>query len=82
MAKKVKENVSPLPPSKKVKTMRFVDALEMVIDGKKITRLEWSDESEYGFMMNSILSIHRGGKVHNWIVSEGDLLAVDWVVIQ
>ena len=74
--------VSPKPlPSKKV-TVDFPKAIAEVIKGKKITRLEWGNKKEYGFLNADILSLHKSdGKNYQWIVNDGDLLAKDWVVI-
>ena len=73
---------SPLPPTGKkvVIEMSFSDALYAVVAGKRVTRLEWDNTNEYGILDGTYLKIHRGGKLHNWIVSEGDILALDWVV--
>jgi hypothetical protein len=32
-------------------------------------------------MNNGFLMLHRNGKWHTWIVSEGDMLGQDWVVL-
>lgn len=61
--------------------MSFSRAIESLIGGKKIRRAEWSDEQEYCLLENNYLSIHRNGKFHAWIISEGDLMAKDWMVI-
>jgi len=78
-----KKSQSPLPP-KKVRVqiqLSFYDALKELISGKKMTRLEWGDVTEYGFIEGTYLKIHKGGKIHNWIVSEGDIQATDWVIM-
>lgn len=54
----------------------------MLIGGGKIRRVEWNDADEYCLLKDSYLMIHRGGKFHTWIVSEGDLLASDWVIVK
>lgn len=74
-----KDSQSPVPARKPIE-MSFNDAIKAVMGGKKIRRLEWSDEDEYGVLRDSYLMIHRNKKFHTWIVSEGDLLAIDWVV--
>ncbi len=75
---------SPIPsavPSGEDKKCSFYEALSYLPEGKRIRRLEWSDEEEYGLLKDSFLQIHRNGTFHNWIVSEGDMLALDWVVL-
>lgn len=62
-------------------TMNFFEALKEVAAGNKITRLEWENASIYGFMKSERLHIHLAdGKDHQWIVSEGDMAGVDWIV--
>lgn len=73
---------SPLPSrNKKKEELSFPEALSVLIGGKKIRRLEWNEEEEYGLLKDSFLMIHRNDKFHTWIVSEGDLLAIDWVIV-
>jgi len=74
---------SPLPPiiNKNEKEFSFPDAIKALIGGEKIRRLEWVDEQEYCLLKDNFLAIHRNDKFHSWIVSEGDLLAQDWVIV-
>lgn len=77
-----KKNLSPLPKKQaNLNLLTFPQALNKVIDGKTITRVEWEDKEEYGLLRNSFLEIHTKGKFHQWIVSEGDLIAIDWYVL-
>ena len=62
-------------------TMSFGDAMGEILNKKKITRVEWNDSQEYGFLKDEILSVHTKGKDHRWLVSEADMIAIDWVVI-
>ncbi len=72
---------SPVPPKKKVETgMSFPDAMKLLCSGQKIRRSEWADETEHGLLKDSFVMIFRNGKHHTWILSEGDVLATDWVV--
>ena len=73
-------NQSPII-TKTAKPMTFPDAIKAVIGGSKITRLEWGNIDEYGFVKDEKLSIHTKGKDHTWIVSAGDMKNNDWVVI-
>ena len=79
----MKKNLSPLPnKEKKQDTMDFVEAINQIKIGKKVRRLEWTDEKEYGLLKDTFLMIHRQDKFHQWIVSEGDMMAIDWVIIK
>ena len=77
------ESASPLPQGKKFekKVVGFPEAIAALIGGAKIRREEWSDAGEFGLLKDSFLMIHRNDKLHNWIVSEGDMLALDWIII-
>ncbi len=64
------------------KKMNFSTAIREVIDGKKITRLEWKDKNIYGFLKDGYLSLHKiDDKIYQWVVSDGDLLGNDWIVV-
>lgn len=72
---------SPLPQKSPVITMNFPAAMQAVIDGKKVTRLEWNSE-DYGFLKGEYLMIKIKGEEHQWVVRDGDILAEDWIVVQ
>jgi hypothetical protein len=62
--------------------LSFPQAIEAVIIGKKIHKLEWKDRGIYGFLNNQILSLHKeDGKNYQWILNDGDLLGDDWIVL-
>lgn len=61
--------------------MNFTEALNKICDGQKVTRKEWDNKEEYGFLHEDRLRIHIKGKIHDWIVSYGDLLGEDWEVV-
>lgn len=76
---------SPLPKKIEVKDldpmMTFPESMEAVIDGKKVTRKEWEDMDSYGIMKDGFLVIHRDKKDFQWLVSEADMVAKDYIVI-
>lgn len=62
--------------------MNIHDAIREMLHGKKVTRVEWGDRECYGFMNQEVLSLHKSdGKNYQWIISEGDLLGKDWIVV-
>ena len=63
------------------KQENFYGALMDMVDGKKVTKLEWDNKEEYGFMKDEILSIHRNGKDHGWLVSLADISGEDWYAL-
>lgn len=69
-------------PSPKVEpTMNFFTALKAVLNGKIITKLEWDNTEIYGLLRNAQLQLHKPDGFHVWIISEGDMLGEDWVII-
>ena len=74
-------NASPVIKKGTVQTMNFTDAIMKVADGKKISRLIWSSNDEYGFIKDSYLHIHTKGQDNIWKVNDGDILAEDWVLL-
>lgn len=75
---------SPVPSSANSKPdgLRFPEAIQAVMNGKKVRRVEWADAEEYCLLKDNFLTIHRNEKFHTWIVSEGDMLSTDWVIIK
>jgi hypothetical protein len=62
--------------------MDFMDALRMVVNGEKITRVGWDNPNIYLLLHEGFLCIARNGLVSRLMVSSGDLMGVDWVVVQ
>ena len=63
------------------KQENFFGALMDMVAGKKITKVEWDNVEEYGFMKDEILHIHRNGKDHGWLVSRADIEGEDFFAI-
>lgn len=81
---------SPIIKKSIIPTMTFPDAMAKVIEGKKVSRLEWNDQLEYGYLKDGLLLIRtqdvdKQGKAmyndHKWMVSDGDMLNNDWIVV-
>jgi len=69
-------------PFRLSETMTFGKAIMEVLDGGRIHKLEWEDKEYYGFLDNAVLTIHKpDGKVFVWMVSEGDIVGNDWIVL-
>lgn len=77
----LKKYTSPVPKKKAERMFTFGEAMELVKDGKKITKLEWGTNEEYGFLKDGYLMIFRSNKFFIWQVSDGDLLGTDWVIV-
>lgn len=63
--------------------MDFSVAIRQVVDGKKITRVDWAKPEVFVFLNGGILSLKgEDGLNHQWIISEEDLQAFDWVLAE
>lgn len=72
---------TPAPPS--LDELTFYDALREVAAGKKITRTAWSDPTVCLFLHGGALHLRKAdGTLHTLIVQDGDLEAIDWVVVR
>ena len=78
------QNVSQSPtPSRKAETlMDFPSAISAVVNGARISKLEWNDPECFGMLRDGFLMLRRDGQWHQWIVNDGDLLGQDWVVVE
>lgn len=64
------------------KDFDFYKALDlMFISQKRITKRSWSNPDEYGIVIDGRLKIHRNGKDFDWILTDGDILGVDYYVL-
>lgn len=60
----------------------FPTAIEKVMDGEKITRLEWKSKEDYGVLKDGKLMLHKAnGELAAWWISDGDLWGKDWVCL-
>lgn len=82
------ESASPLPVEKTEDEPRrvpiqitFGRALDMVLDGHKLTRRAWDDANVYIYMSEGKLCLYQN-TVHTLIVSEGDMRGEDWVIVE
>lgn len=75
------KSVSPTGKANKYVPLSFYDALREVVKGKRVTKLEWANKDEYGFLRAELLHIHRNGADHLWTVSLADMNGDDYVVL-
>jgi hypothetical protein len=64
------------------KEMGFTGAIEKIILGKKLTRVEWRNMGTYIVLHEGILKIKKSDGFHPLLVSEGDLRGDDWIVVE
>lgn len=64
--------------------MTFVGALNKLLKGSKVRRLDWKDEGIYLIIDGSSLMIYltKDNLLHPLTVSTGDILGKDWVVVE
>jgi hypothetical protein len=74
--------LSPVSNVQSGKPMGFAEAIQAIIDRKKITKLEWDNPTFYGQLRDGYLMIHLADGWHRWLVSDGDLMGVDWVILR
>ena len=67
------------------KELNFTEALGQILEGHRITKLEWGDKRAYGYLKDGLLQIHKAGEsseiFHPWILNDGDLVGLDWIVL-
>jgi hypothetical protein len=62
--------------------MNFSSAIQKVIDGGRITKLEWNNRDVYLFIHEGMLKIKKeDGVTCPLLVQEADLVGIDWVVV-
>jgi hypothetical protein len=62
--------------------MTFPQAMERVVSGKRVTRIEWYNKTIFVELLNGFLSIKQPTGYHQLIVSEGDMRGEDWIVVE
>ena len=67
------------------KTYKFSEVVEALIAGRRIKRVYWSQNPEhvktYGLIKDKKLMLSMKDQYHVWILSDEDLMADDWVLI-
>lgn len=61
--------------------MTFPQAIEEVINGKRVTKAAWDDSNIYLELKGEYLIIHKEDSDHSIILRDGDLLGTDWMVV-
>jgi len=62
--------------------MHFDAAMKMVVEGKKVKRLEWPKDGTYLAMKDAQVCIFKpeDKQMHPLILTDGDILGTDWVL--
>ena len=80
------ETISTSPqvePFPQTKIISFAEAMDALLDGKKVRRQEWPDDGTYLVMRDEKVMIFKleDKRLHPLTISSGDILGTDWVVI-
>lgn len=62
------------------KTMSFPEVIKELLSGRKITKLEWKNADDCGFIKDERLKIVLAGVEFDWIISQADMEGTDWIV--
>lgn len=78
------ENLHNFHLENRVRRLNFGSAMNEVLNGKKVRRLDWKDEGVYLVIKDERLLIFKtdDGSFDTLIVSAGDIAGTDWVVIE
>jgi hypothetical protein len=62
--------------------LNFPEAIKAIMSGKSVTRKEWGNADIFIFLGDGFLMIQKeDGTTHRLIVSEGDMLGIDWYIV-
>lgn len=85
MKEKTNPTTSPVPqralPLTDEVLIDFPQAMQAVIDGKTITKKEWVDPESVCKLEGGRLRIRLENVWHDWIISDGDMMGKDWVIV-
>ena len=77
---------SPVVRKQEKEFFGFSTAIAKILQGSRVTRLEWNDVRWYCFMKDGLLSIHKAGEASDtfraWIINDGDISGKDWYVLE
>lgn len=63
----------------------FVEILDALLDGKRVTREDWGDKRTYYLIHDNLISIHKAGEAEETIkpvvLSDIDFVADDWTIL-
>ena len=63
--------------------MTFAQALKRALDGRRVQRLEWNNDEYITFHDRQLMVyLQKDQRMHPLIVSDGDVLGEDWVVME
>jgi hypothetical protein len=73
--------VQPSQPTNPTGGISFAEAMQKVLSGASVSRLEWSDKNPVFLSHDGFLSIEIDGKDHTLLLREVDMRPEDWYVL-
>ena len=61
--------------------LNFAQAIQVVLDGGSVTKVEWQNADEYFYMKDGFLTLHTKGKDHTYSLRDVDLQGEDFVAL-
>lgn len=73
---------SPVKKKEEKEFFGFTTAISKIMEGNRVSRMEWNDVRWYCLLNDGLLSLHKAGEASDqfraWIINDGDILANDW----
>lgn len=63
------------------KDMNFYDAIREISKGNSVARKSWTEVAYCYMSEDEVLLVNRDGVDHQWLVSLGDILGEDWIIV-
>lgn len=62
--------------------LNFPDAMREVLNGNRIMRISWMpDAPTFCELRDTFLQIFVKSEWHQWIINDGDMSGIDWIVV-
>ena len=84
MAKQNFPTKSPMPKkaTPQAITTDFHGAIDLILSGKRVTKIEWNNEEIYLMIVDDRLKIHKtDGLFYDLILQRADMDGKDWIII-
>ena len=71
------------PEPKSDKKMNFGEAMQMIVKGSKITKVDWKNKNWIAYLHKDLTVTLKdpNGADHSWIISEGDIVGKDYIEV-
>ena len=73
---------SPAYKKQKVQPLSFPQAMERMVEGKKVRKLDWPEDCFGYFNADGELTIYRDKAVYRWLLSKNDVIGEGWIEVE